>query len=273
MSRRNVPPQVTSTSRGAPDTVEPLVHRRSVLRQLLDRHDTVLVDAAVGGRDRHDGPDPDVTELRELPDARLDAVDVRRDDGRSGGVGRGGPEPVPAGAVGVLGDLHLAVVADPDGVDGHVDPHVRHGEPHGRWGGGDRWAEGRVDHGDGRPCRAGRGVGRGVAVEDGDAATTGPEAGSGPVHAVSRAVAVPSAATVASTRAETRERADALPGRDVAIMRTVSSAGWRRDGRARHRSDRRRPDRRSRRSRRTSRPRTRGRPRRRSRRTGCCAGR
>src|SRR5699024_781330 len=85
----------------------------------------------------------------------------------------------------------------------------------------------------------GTGVGSGVDAADGDAATTGPGEEPGPVHAVSRLSVAPRTTTAASTRAETRERADALPGRDVIIIGTVSSAGWRRDGRARHRSDRR----------------------------------
>src|SRR4051794_18629459 len=81
--------------------VEPLVHGRALLRDLLDVHDAVGVLAAVGGRHREGAADAHVAELGELPYAGEPAVDVGGHDGRAGGIGGRGTVLVPPGAVGV----------------------------------------------------------------------------------------------------------------------------------------------------------------------------
>ncbi|OLT39622.1 hypothetical protein BJF86_07130 [Serinicoccus sp. CNJ-927] len=62
----------------------------------------------------------------------LPVVDVAREDGGPRVVTRRGAEAVPARPVGVLRDLHEAVIRDADGVERHVQPEVGDEEPDGR---------------------------------------------------------------------------------------------------------------------------------------------
>ena len=170
--------------------VEPLVDGRPVLRDLLDgrRRGSAcsLPSAVVTVTRRADAARPAASRTARCPSGALSTC-AATTVAPAGSAGRG-TELVPAGAVGVLGDLHLAVVAHPDRVDGHVD--ARRPGTTSRTGGGVAAAGWAPRVGVVRPGRRrgdGRGVGRGVAVGDGDAATAGSEAGSGPVHAVSRA--------------------------------------------------------------------------------------
>ena len=163
-------------SRGGPGAGEQSVHGQHLLADQLAGHHPPAGRRPVGGGDHDLLADGGIAQRGQHAQPLLPVVDVAGEDRRTV-VPRCRAEAVPAHAVDVVGDGHLAVGVDPDRVDGGVDAECRDLQPHRRGAAATAGAGEASPGGDAGP--AGGSAEPGAVVGAGRASSTGAPAVAG----------------------------------------------------------------------------------------------